>query len=474
MADEPLFFKDEGEMGDVFKTAQQIIEQTRQSREERARITTITEDRVKQLTGKFFEYDTLNAQNNDYRKKIHQLRVKLLKGELTADDAKKALDALANERQGLQKRYADLVGLLDVQMKNIDSEITSLDAREAALIRQRDQYHSSLHMEVKWIAEGELKEITGLKENLKKKYQSLAEEKSLIFIKKDELAESFSLVEDVIGKKTRRYVSAEDARAYELNFLARFDIKMHSFPVKIFSPLESMTYTMTEWKHHYHYDSGLDGGADKKTAKDAANIVLPLNAGSVYIIEQKDLGFFGKSHKSIIVEARSCGNLGDYADLGFDTRPLSMPAVMDFLRTVIQHAEAGDYYHALGIASPTGWDDSVIRWVTGDGSGTSYLSRNVAVCLIDSGSGETYYNQNDIRIISYVDYFRTEFDKERVEKQKGIIRAEFDSVEYLEFEKIFEKTKEDRFIILKSFYELEREKAGKIKFIEGVGMVFMR
>jgi hypothetical protein len=292
-------------MGDVFKTAQQIIEQTRLSRDERARITRLTEDRIKHLTGKFVEYDTLNEQNTQYQKKIHQLRVKLLKGELSQDDAKKALDALVSEREELQKKYADLAGLLDGQMKNIDTELTSLDARESSLIRQRDQYHSALHMEVKWIAEGELKEIAGLKENLKKKRQSLVEEKTLIFIKKDELAESFSLVEEVIGKKFRRRVSAEEARACELDFLARFDMKMHSYPVKIFSPLEQLTYTVTDWKHHYHYDSGPDVGAVEKTAKDAAGNVLPLNAGSVYAIEQKDLKFFGKSHKKIVVEAIS-------------------------------------------------------------------------------------------------------------------------------------------------------------------------
>jgi hypothetical protein len=147
---------------------------------------------------------------------------------------------------------------------------------------------------------------------------------------------------------------------------------------------------------------------------------------------------------------------------------------MGILRPFIQQAEQGDYYHALGIASPTGWDDSVIRWVKGDGSGNSYLSRNVAVCLIDSVNGEIYYNQNDLRILSYIDYFRLDFDKERVEKQKKIIRADFESVEYIEFEKIFEKTKEDRFIIQLAFYELEREKLGRVKFVEGVGMVFMR
>ena len=400
--------------------------------------------------------------------------MKLLKGELSADDAKKALDALADEREGLQKHYADLVGLLEGQMKNIDSEVTSLEVREASLILQRDQYHSALHVEIKWIAEGELKEIPGLKDNFKKKRQSLAEEKTLILIKKDELAESFSLVEEVVGKKIRRYVSADEARACELDFIARFDMKMHSYPVKIFSPQESLTYQVTDWKNHYHYDSGHDVDPGGKTTKGGADKVLPLNAGSVYSIEHKDLRFFGKSHKKIVVEATSCCNLSDYADLGFDTRPVTLPVVMAFLRPVIQHAESGDYYHALGIASPTGWDDAVISWVTGDGSGTSYLSRNVAVCLIDSSSGEIFYNRNDLRIISYIDYFRSEFDKERVEKQKRIILAEFDSVEYLEFEKIFEKTKEDRFIIRKAFYELEREKAGKIKFVEGVGMIFMR
>jgi len=62
------------------------------------------------------------------------LRVRLFKEELSADDAKKALDTLVNERDGLMKKYTDLVALLDEQMKNIDTEITSLDAREVSLI----------------------------------------------------------------------------------------------------------------------------------------------------------------------------------------------------------------------------------------------------------------------------------------------------------------------------------------------------
>jgi hypothetical protein len=474
MAKEPLFFKDEGAMGDVFEVAKQIIEQTRLSRDERSRVATITEDRLRQLTGKFIEYDTINAQNNEYRIRIHQLRVKLLKGELIPDDAKKALDALAGEREDLQKKYAGLVELLDGQMKNIDTEVETLNTRETTLTRQRDQYHSALHMEVKWLAEGELKEIAGLKENLKKKRQSLVEEKSLIFNQKEELAESFSLVEDVIGKKTTRYISADDARASELNFIARFDMKMNAFPVKIFSPLESMTYTVTDWKSHYHYDTGQAPATAALPTKEEVSKVIPMNAGSVYAIEDKDLRYFGKTHKKVVAEAFSYCNLSDYADLGFDTRAVTLTTLMGILRPFIQQAETGDYYHVLGIASPTGWDEGVIGWVKGDGSGNSFLSRNVAVCLIDSVNGEIYYNQNDLRILSYIDYFRHEFDKERVEKQKKIIRAEFENVEYLEFEKIFEKTREDRFIIRLAFYELEREKVGRIKFVEGVGMVFMR
>jgi hypothetical protein len=474
MAKEPLFFKDEGAMGDVFDVAKQIVEQTRLSRDERSRAATITEERLKHLTGKFIEYDTINAQNNEYRIRIHELRVKLLKGELAPEDAKNALDALVHEREDLQKQYGGLVDLLDKQIKNIDTEIETLTTREATLARQRDQYHSALHMEVKWLAEGELKEIAGLKENLKKKRQSLVEEKSLIFNKKEELAESFSLVEDVIGKKTTRYVSADDARASELNFIARFDLKMTAFPVKIFSPLESKTYTVTGWTNHYHYDSGTVPAAAGSATRESMKKVTPLNAGSVYAIEERDLRYFGKQHKKVVVEAFSYCNINDYTDLGFDTRAVTHTELMEILRPFIQQAESGDYYHVIGFASPTGWDDNVIRWVKGDGTGNSYLSRNVAVCLIDSVKGEISYNQNDLRILSYIDYFRLDFDKERVEKQKKIIRGEFENVEYLEFEKIYEKTKEDRFIIQLAFYELEREKAGRIKFVEGVGMVFMR
>lgn len=474
MAKEPLFFKDTGEMGDVFAVAKQIIEQTRLSRDERARISAITEERLTALTGKFVEYDTLNAENTEYKRRIHELRVKLLKGELTGDDAKKALDALAGERDTLQKKYGNLVGLLDTQMKNIDTEVESLEKRELTLAAERDQYHSALHMEVKWIAEGELKEIASLKELLKKKRQSLVEEKSLIFIKKDELSESFSLVDDVIGKRSKRYIPADDARAHELNFIARFDTKMCAYPVKIFSPHEGMTYTVTEWMSHYHYDSGTGAGAGTKDAPTPASQNLPLNAGSVYAIEEKDFKYIGRGRKKVVVEAFSYCNTGDYTDLGFDTRMVTMSALMTVLDPIIQRAEEGNYFHALGIASPTGWDDPVISWVKGGDAGNSYISRNVAVCLVDSASGEVYFNPNDLRLISYVDYFRPEFDLERVEKMKKIIRDEFANAEYLEFEKVFEKTKEDRFVIERAFYALEREKVGRVKFAEGVGLVFIR
>jgi hypothetical protein len=470
MAKEPLFFKDEGAMGDVFDVARKIIEQTRLSRDDRARVSAVTEERMKQLTGKFIEYDTINARNNEYKVKIHQLRVKLLKGEMSPEETKTALDNLAQDRENLQAQYTGLIELLDGQMKNINAELIALEERETLLSRQRDQYHSALHMEVKWLAEGELKEIAGLKENLEKKRASLVEEKGLIFIREEELAESSSLVEDVIGQKRTRYVSAENARASELNFLARFDMKMNAFPVKIFSPQEGMTYTVTSWKSHSHYDAGQISSATG--ANPAA--VLPVNAGSVYAIEQKDLKYLGRAQRKVVAEAFSYCNLTDYADLGFDTRPVTLPPLMSVLQPIIRQAEAGDYFHVLGIASPTGWDEGVKAWVAGGGAGSAYVSRNVAVCLIDSGVGEIYYNKNDQRILSYIDYFRHEFDKDRVEKVKTVIKAEFGTLEYLEFEKIFEKTKEDRFIIQLAFYELERENVGRIKFVQGTGMVFMR
>ncbi|MEI6842345.1 MAG: hypothetical protein WCK53_13845, partial [Methanomicrobiales archaeon] len=195
MAKEPLFFKDTGEMGDVFLAATKVIEQARFSREERVRVVKISEERINQLTGKFIEYDAVNAQNTEYQNQVGQVRVKLLKGELTGDDARSALNALAGDREELRKKYGDLAGLLDTQMNTIDLELKTLGNQELALTRERDKYHSALHPEVKWIAEAELKEIARLTGMLTKRRQSLADEKSLINIRKDELAESLAPVE---------------------------------------------------------------------------------------------------------------------------------------------------------------------------------------------------------------------------------------------------------------------------------------
>ena len=535
MAKEPLFFKDTGEMGDVFLAATKVIEQARFSREERVRVVKISEERINQLTGKFIEYDTVNAQNTEYQNQVGQVRVKLLKGELTGDDARSALNALAGDREELRKKYGDLAGLLDTQMNTIDLELKTLGNQELALTRERDKYHSALHPEVKWIAEAELKEIARLIGMLTKRRQSLADEKSLITIRKDELAESLAPVEpptlvkpispvetnepvepptlvepippvetdepvepptpvepispvetgglvessppvdDVISSMTKRYVRVDDARIHELTFIARFDTKMNAYPVKCFSPREEKTYTVTEWKNHYHYDSVTADNASRAATTGTDNQDIPQNVGSVYAIDKKEFIYFGKRKKTLVIDAFSFCNTGDYAELGYDTRMVTLSALMSVLIPIIQRAEDEDYFHVLGITSPTGWDNRVIAWVKGEDPANSYMSRNVAVCLVDAGSGEVYYNPTDLRILSYIDYFRPEFDIERVEKMKNMIRVEFATAEYLEFEKIAKKTGEDRFIIEKAFYALEREKLGRVKFITGgAGLVFMR
>jgi hypothetical protein len=463
-------------MGDVLSVARRIVEETRKSREERARILAATQQRIQELTTSFLRYDAITEKSNALKEKIYRLRKQILKKELAQEEAKKGIGGLSKEADGIKKEYADLIGAVDTQIKNIDTELENLTAREKEIDRQRAQYRSALHMEVMWIAEGEIREIADLREALKKKRISLLQDRSYLDLHRDEPAGLLNQLEDMVAGTVDRFIMAEEARLYELNYLSRFDTKMNRFPVRIFSPLESTTYTVTKWDEHYRYDSGAQPAPREGTSSPASppGQMMPVNAGSVYVIAPREHKYFGKRVKKVVVEAFSFCSPDEYSQIGFDTRPLTMTKLLPHLTPFIQKAESEGYFHVLGIASPTGWDERVISAIKADGSGTAYLSRNLAVCLIDSTTGEAQYNPSDRRVLSFVDYFRPEFDEEKLARVKKAIHESLGASDNVQMEDVVKQTGVDRDIIQKAFYDLQNEGSGRVRFAEGVGLVLLK
>jgi len=137
----------------------------------------------------------------------------------------------------------------------------------------------------------------------------------------------------------------------------------------------------------------------------------------------------------------------------------------------INSAEIGQYLHVIGIASPTGWDERVVKELQSGDFAHNYVSRYVSICLVDSVTDEVIYNPSDDRITSFVDYFRPQFDKERVEKVKNYILDRFKLKDYVVFDDVVEETKEERAFVSKAFYDLANDKKARTRYIKNVGLV---
>ncbi len=85
-------------------------------------------------------------------------------------------------------------------------------------------------------------------------------------------------------------------------------------------------------------------------------------------------------------------------------------------------------------------------------------------------TGEIIYNPTDAHISRFVDLFKPEFDVEKVERLKDFIADKFSTVDHVVLEDVAEETKEDRALVKKAFYDLEKE-GYRIRYIEDVGLV---
>ncbi len=346
-----------------------------------------------------------------------------------------------------------------------------LDAKISELEKERQAYKEKMQEENQRIVENELKEVARLKDELQNKENTLLAEKEQVEIKKNELSEKLNQITDVMKGKPVRFAARDDAKLYELNCIARFDAKMHHFPLRFYNPLDKKNYTITSWDSHYRFDSREEVFGSENLNYSEIEAKNPLNARSIYLVEEKRFRLFGDRIKKIAIEAVSYNHLKDYAEHGFDTNRATLSEFLLLLSKSINSAEMGNYLHVIGIASPTGWDERVVQEIKSMKFAHNYVSRYVSVCLIDSVTGDVYYNPADDRIPGFIEFFKPEFDSEKVERVKKHVLEKFRLKDYVVFSDTLEETEENRAIVNKAFYDLENEGRGRTRSIKDVGLV---
>jgi len=451
---------------DIEKTVLDKVKESERIREEALRDSQL---RIDQLEIKLQDFNSITSDNFSLSARISQLEAELVREGIKKDTALKALESIESDKSKLDQRYGRMGQLLDEQMRSIEKKRRELEEKERELEVERLEYKEKMQEENQRMVEGELKEISSLKNELRNKETALSEEMKDIGLKKNKIGEKLDQITEVISGKPIRFVTREDAKLYELNFIARFDEKMHKFPLKLYNPLEEKNYNIKSWGNHYRSDSREEVFSEDKSYSEIE--VNPLNVRSVYLVEEKRFKLVGDKVKKIAIEALSFNHLLDFVEYNFDTSRATLSEFLMELSRSINSAEIGKYLHIIGIASPTGWDERVIKEIESSEFAHNYVSRYVSVCLIDSVTGGVYYNPADERMAGFIEFFKPEFDREKVERVKNHIREIFKKKDYAVFSDVVEETGDDRAIVNKAIYDLERECKGRTRYLKGVGLV---
>ena len=447
-----------GQYGPVLVVAQvekKVWDKIKESEEGRKHVGDELEQQLSRITASLKPLEDIDEQGDLLRRRLSDIEAELAAGNRPQD-----LGVLKSQIDQTLDRYLELERGLSSQIETVFQRHRELEARKNELKDLRNKYLDQGQEEKRRLIESEINQIEALQDKVLSQGRSLQAERMDLEIKRRELESRLKDIVDALDGKPIRLVTKEDARLCELNFIARFDTKMQTFPLKVYSPVDRRDYEVKSWREGAHLKF-TQGGPPQ----------MPANVRSRYSISEKKYGFFGDRVDKVVIEAVSLNHLHEFERYGFDMRRANLADFLGIINRHINRAELGRYLHVLGIASATGWDEGVRREIASTDFAHNYVSRYVSVCLVDSGTGEVVYNPTDDRISKLVEFFQPQFDSEKLAKVKKLIREGLSLKDYVVFNDIVEESNEERQMVNKAFCDFIDEGKHRIRHIKDVGAV---
>lgn len=307
-------------------------------------------------------------------------------------------------------------------------------------------------------------EIKAKEEGVLTKEEEIRAKEEMLKVKEDEIKKAFEELKTVKDKASR-FVSAGEAKQYELNFIGRIEKKLaeevelfgKKFKVKDLKELKEIdTSRFVGWRSKYGILS----------ERDAKN--LPENRHILAWLEERKL----LRKEQYILKAAFVSRVEKYAENGFDTDPLELEDVNVYLVDARDKAKDLNKPIVLCIASPTGFEKAVRQHISGEEFHKNFLSRYLSVCLLDLETGELIYNPHDEVAREFSRIFEIEMDEEKISRAKKGIEEEMKMKGWITFKDALKYGNERT--VKAAFYRIAEEKGWQIRFVEGVGLVLMK
>jgi hypothetical protein len=285
-------------------------------------------------------------------------------------------------------------------------------------------------------------------------------------------------IKSAIGPQEGQYiVTCAECQQSELNFINRIEhkLKVNKNQITFFG----RTFNVDKIKRGIECNKKgkTFNYVDKNKIKSFNN--LPQNQFiKARFIERKIA--FGKK-RSFIFYAVFASHVKRYIEDGFDSNPLTLKEINEYLIALIEQARNDNSHILLCIASPTGFEN-IDHFSSNAEFKNKFVSSHVSVCFLDLNKNKMQVNQNDQMSVELSKLCDLETKAEKYERIKKDLYPEMihqllvhQSVS-LKFCEDFSTSNgyEDQKMIKKLFSDYAQQNRLSIKEIPSIGPVIMK
>jgi len=394
---------------------------------------------------------TMNNERKGLSKRLSLAERSLIDEQMQQADRNRYLQDLEAEKNTLANQNAALIEQWNSVFAKVEEKRRELETREHQLEARRVE----AEQEARALLDDELARIREMKNDLVQKEQGFAKVKRDQENKINALSERLTKIRQALKRGEKgSLVKSADAMAQERSFINRCKKNVKS---GIAAKRQQFKQQGVKWDTltEYAYD---DTYEYTSAESDTQRLVgVPTNKSTVLVFEKKHL--LGNKEPQLIIEAGVISHVGSHLESGFDTVTVSLSEVLLRIDQSLTYRSNDNILHAIYLASPTGFDSSVIRYFGAAEVGKGLFYENTMVFLQDlrDPSSEPVYNHSDPKAGLFTGILKTPLDFEHVNICKTRIMEILTTKSPATMQIFKKKTGYDALYLQQALHELEKQ-----------------
>ena len=348
--------------------------------------------------------DALEKERSSLIDKLNSLSEKALSREVEVKTLEEELSKLRREYEDIRNKYFEYLKMWEEKGK----ELEELKSR---LIEKEKQLEEMALKEKELTAAREALEAEVVRlRNTVSEYEARVEEYERY---KEELQLELRAMEDKVntlekvlrGELKGHLVTAEEAAMLEFIFIEKLRSKLREVPIAIKVPWGEVV--INKWSYERVQAESVEQSA-----------TIPRNMSIVF--GHRSRRFLGLGEERVVeVIGVYLSHLDALKKQGFDSQPATLSDLLNVLRNNLSSIEGDKRYTLVGIASPTGWEESVTKYVAGEAY--SLVFNNAVVILVDLIKNRAIYPEKLATTMPSIDRYARMFIPEVMAEEEKYV-----------------------------------------------------